>query len=193
MSSSLEVPVSHADLAKRWYIVHTYSGFEEKARAALLERVKTQKVEHKFGEVFVPRTTSEQILKSGKKKQVVKTSFPGYILIQMAFDDESSALVRGTPKITGFVGNARNPSAVPEHEVLRITNPETMKPEDKNMMVAESRFKRGDTVKVKDGPFSNFDGVVDEVKTDKMKLRIIVKILGRETPVDLDFNQVDKG
>lgn len=176
---------------KRWYVVHTYSGFEEKAKQGLLDRIKSQNMQEKFGQVFVPRTVSEQILKSGKKKKVEKTSFPGYILVEMVFGDDTSLLVRETPKITGFVGNVRSPKPMTDQEVLRLTSPEAAAKEKESMPV-EIRFKKGESVKIKEGPFTNFDGIVDEVKADRMKLRVLVSIFGRETPVELDFNQVDK-
>ncbi|MEY4630840.1 MAG: hypothetical protein RIQ81_960 [Pseudomonadota bacterium] len=176
---------------KKWYVVHTYSGFEEKARQGLLERIKLHNMVEKFGQIFVPRTATEQVLKSGKKKRVEKTSFPGYILVEMAFDDDTSLLVRETPKITGFVGNARSPRPISDQEVLRLTSPEAMA-EQARKVVAQIEFEKGETVKVKDGPFTNFDGIVDEVRPDKMKLRILVSIFGRETPVELDYTQVEK-
>lgn len=176
---------------KKWYVVHTYSGFEEKARLGLIERIKLLKMEEKFGQIFVPRTATEQVLKSGKKKRVEKTSFPGYILVEMTFGDDTSLLVRETPKITGFVGNVRTPRPISDQEVLRLTSPEAMA-EAARKVVSQIEFEKGETVKVKDGPFTNFDGVVDEVRPDKMKLRILVSIFGRETPVELDYIQVEK-
>ena len=176
---------------KKWYVVHTYSGFEEKARQGLLERIKLLKMEEKFGQIFDPRTATEQVLKSGKKKRVEKTSFPGYILVEMTFGDDTSLLVRETPKITGFVGNVRSPRPISDQEVLRLTSPEAMA-EAARKVVSQIEFEKGETVKVKDGPFTNFDGVVDEVRPDKMKLRILVSIFGRETPVELDYIQVEK-
>jgi transcriptional antiterminator NusG len=178
-------------LGKRWYVVHTYSGFEEKAKQGLLERIKSQGMDTKFGEIFVPRIATEQVLKSGKKKKVEKTSFPGYILVEMAFDDHSSLLVRETPKITGFVGNAKSPRPISDQEVLRLTSPEAIEAQ-RQQLATEVSFKKGEQVKVKDGPFTNFDGVIDEVRPDKMKLKILVSIFGRETPVELDYAQVEK-
>ena len=174
----------------KWYVVHTYSGYEEKARQALIDRIKLQNAAEKFGEVFVPRSTSERVTKGGKKKQIERTSYPGYILVQMDMDDQTRQLVKDTPKVTGFVGNAKNPRPITEQEALRLTSPEAVA-EAKAIKTVVS-FDKGESVKVTDGPFSNFDGVVDEVRPDKMKLRILVSIFGRETPVELDFSQVKK-
>lgn len=180
-----------ASTTKRWYVVHTYSGSEEKAKQGLLERIKAQHMEPKFGQIFVPRTASETLLKSGKKKRVEKTSFPGYILVEMDFDDSSSLLVRETPKITGFVGNAKHPRPISDAEVIRLTSPEAVEAQ-RSQVMTEVNFRKGESVKVKDGPFTNFDGVIDEVRADKMKLRILVSIFGRETSVELDYAQVEK-
>ena len=174
----------------KWYVIHTYSGFEEKAKVGLFDRAKSEGQLDKFGEIYIPQTQSESIAKSGKKKTVSKTSFPGYIIVQMHLDDESMHVVKSTPKITGFVGNSRHPKSLPDHEVLRLTSPEVVK--DKKELVREVRFSKGESVKVMDGPFSNFDGVVDEVKPEKAKLRVLVSIFGRETPVELEFGQVEK-
>jgi transcription termination/antitermination protein NusG len=176
---------------KKWYVVHTYSGFEEKAKQGLLERIKLKGLTERFGEIFVPRIGVEQVLKSGKKKRVEKTSFPGYILVQMVMDDSTNLLVRETPKITGFVGNAKAPRPMSDQEVLRLTSPEAAEAAVKQT-VSKVSFEKGETVKVKEGPFTNFDGVVEEVRPDKMKLRILVSIFGRETPVELDFGQVER-
>ncbi len=179
--------------SKKWYVVHTHTGSEEKARQGLLERIKAQGMEGKFGQIFVPRTATETLLKSGKKKRVEKTSFPGYILVEMDFSDETGALVRNTPKITGFVGGdtRKPPRPITDAEVIRLTSPEAVEAQ-KQQVRTEINFRKGESVKVKDGPFTNFDGVIDEVRPDKLKLRILVSIFGRETPVELDYGQVEK-
>ncbi len=178
---------------KKWYVVHTHTGSEEKARQGLLERIKSQGMEGQFGQIFVPRTATETLLKSGKKKRVEKTSFPGYILVEMDFSDETGALVRNTPKITGFVGgdSKRPPRPITDAEVVRLTSPEAVESQ-KQQVRTEINFRKGENVKVKEGPFTNFDGIIDEVRADKMKLRILVSIFGRETPVELDYGQVEK-
>ena len=185
---------------KKWYVVHTHTGSEEKARQGLLERIKNQGMDGRFGQIFVPRTSTETLLRSGKKKRIDKTSFPGYILVEMDFSDETESLVRNTPKITGFVGadskfsggdKKRQPRPITDAEVLRLTSPEAVESQ-KQVVRSEINFHKGENVKVNDGPFTNLFGIVDEVRPDKMKLRILVSIFGRETPVELDFAQVEK-
>ena len=175
----------------KWYVVHTYSMFEEKARQALEERIKQFKFEDRFGQVLVPKTAQETILKSGKKKRVERNAFPGYIVVEMEMDEQTNHLVRETPKITGFVGNARQPRPISDAEVLRLISPETIQEQTKQE-ATKLTFEKGETVKVTDGAFTNFDGVVEAVQADKMKLRILVSIFGRETPVELDYGQVQK-
>lgn len=175
----------------KWYVVHTYSMFEEKAKSALLERIKLNKMEARFGEIVVPKMATETLLKSGKKKKVERNAFPGYIIVQMEMNEDTNHLVRETPKITGFVGNVRNPRPISDAEVLRLTSPEAVKEQSK-AQASTLTFEKGETVKVIDGAFTNFDGVVDAVQSDKMKLRILVSIFGRETPVELDYGQVQK-
>lgn len=174
----------------KWYVIHTYSGFEERAKRSLLDLAKSEGHEDKFGEVYIPHQVTESVTKSGKKKSVTKTSFPGYIIVQMKLDETSMHIVKSTPKITGFVGNSKNPRPLPDHEVLKMTSPEEQeKPQE---VVHAVQFTKGEAVKVMEGPFSNFDGVVDEVKPDKAKIRVLVSIFGRETPVELEYNQVEK-
>jgi transcriptional antiterminator NusG len=175
----------------RYYVVHTYSMFEEKAKSTLLDRIKLNKMEDRFGEIIVPKTASETVLKSGKKKKVEKNAFPGYIIVEMEMDENTNHLVRETPKITGFVGNQRTPRPISDQEVLRLTSPEMVQQQSKQAAATMS-FEKGETVKVIDGAFTNFDGVVEAVQPDKLKLRILVSIFGRETPVELDYGQVQK-
>ena len=175
----------------RWYVVHTYSMYEDKAKMALEERIKQFDSEEQFGSILVPKTASQKVLKSGKKKTVSRTSFPGYILVQMELNDQTGHIVRDTPKITGFVGNAKKPRPVSDREVLRLTSPETIR-EEKQAAASNLTFEKGETIKVTDGAFTNFDGLVEQVMADKMKLRILVSIFGRETPVELDYGQVKK-
>lgn len=172
----------------KWYVVHTYSGYEQKAKLALLERIKQQKMEKHFGDVLIPSENVIELVR-GEKKTTSRKFFPGYMLVKMILSDATWHLVKSTPKITGFVGNAVNPPAVPEEEVMRITNQMTegtLKPRPK------VQFEEGESVRVVDGPFVNFNGVVEEVKPDKGKLRVLVSIFGRSTPVELDFVQVEK-
>ncbi len=177
--------------ALRWFVVHTYSMFEEKAKSTLLDRIKMNKMDQFFGDIIVPKTATETVLKSGKKKKVERNAFPGYIIVEMEMNENTNHLVRDTPKITGFVGNARNPRPISDQEVLRLTSPETVR-EEKKQAAASLTFEKGESVKVIDGAFTNFDGVIESVQADKMKLRILVSIFGRETPVELDYGQVQK-
>lgn len=172
----------------RWYVIHTYSGYEQKAKIALLERIKQFKMEKLFADVLIPSENVIELVR-GEKKTTSRKFFPGYMLVKMILSDKTWHLVKSTPKITGFVGNAVTPPAVPEEEVARITNQMTegtLKPRPK------VQFEEGESVRVVDGPFVNFNGVVEEVKPDKGKLRVLVSIFGRSTPVELDFVQVEK-
>jgi transcriptional antiterminator NusG len=173
---------------QKWYVVHTYSGYEQKAKLALKERIKQHKMDKLFGDVLIPSENVIELVR-GEKKTTSRKFFPGYMLVKMILNDATWHLVKSTPKITGFVGNAITPPAVPEEEVMRITNQMqegTLKPRPK------VQFEEGESVRVIDGPFVNFNGVVEEVKPDKGKLRVLVSIFGRSTPVELDFVQVEK-
>ncbi len=176
------------EVEHKWYVVHTYSGYEQKAKLALQERIKQQKMDKFFTDVLIPSENVIELVR-GEKKTTSRKFFPGYMLVKMILNDSTWHLVKSTPKITGFVGNAINPPAVPEEEVSRITNQMTegtLKPRPK------VQFEEGESVRVIDGPFVNFNGVVEEVKPDKGKLRVMVSIFGRSTPVELDFVQVEK-
>ena len=174
----------------RWYIVNTYSGSEETVRLALIDRIRRAGAEDDFGDVFVPRQPVEKVGKNGQKKIVEKTSFPGYILIQMAMGERSMGCVTGTPMVTGFVGNRRNPRPLPEKDVLNLLMPEESKLA-KALSAPIALFQKSEKVRVIDGPFTNFDGVIEEVKPEKMKLKVLVSIFGRETPVELAYHQVE--
>lgn len=176
--------------ALKWYVIHTYSGFEEKAKAALIERARAEGLTSSVGDVFIPRTVKEKVTKTGKKKKTEKTSYPGYMLVQLDITDSVLHLVKGTPKVIGFVGDSRKPRPISDQEVLRLTT--HTEEQAKKQAEIEVRFERGESVKVTDGPFTNFDGVVDEVRPEKAKVRVLVSIFGRETPVELDYNQVQK-
>lgn len=178
-------------MAKRWYVVHTYSGSEQKAKAALEERVRSLGKAELFGQVLVPAEKVVELVK-GEKKTSTRKFFPGYILVNMELNDETWHLVRSTPKVTGFVGGATEPDSipsVPDEEVAGITQQMeegAVKPKPKML------FEAGESVKVIDGPFQDFNGVVEEVRPDKGKLRVLISIFGRSTPVELDFVQVEK-
>ncbi|MBI2011655.1 transcription termination/antitermination factor NusG [Candidatus Daviesbacteria bacterium] len=171
----------------KWYVVHTYSGHENRVANALKQRVESEHLEHKIVGVLVP--TQDKIeIKGGKKTQVKEKIFPGYILVKMVLDDNTWLAVRTTQGVTSFVGIGNKPTPIPEHEVKTIV---------KFMeQGAPSTFKDvylvNDTIKIVDGPFSDFIGKVDAVDKEKGKIRVLVSIFGRETPVELDFLQVQK-
>jgi transcriptional antiterminator NusG len=175
-------------MTKQWYIVHTYSGHEAKAMRALLERAKSMGHDADFDEVLIPEETVVETVK-GQKRTSKRKYFPGYILVRMALNDETWHIVRGTPKITGFVGGDKNPPPISDEEVARMTQQikeGASKPKPKIM------FEEGENVRVVDGPFVNFSGFVDEVMQDKEKLRVMVQVFGRATPVVLDYTNVEK-
>jgi transcriptional antiterminator NusG len=173
---------------KNWYVVHTYSGYEHKAKAALEERVRALGKQDLFGPILVPAEKVVELVK-GRKKTSSRKFFPGYILVNMELNDETWHIVRSTPKVTGFVGGATQPAPISEEEVREITDQMAegaARPKPKVL------FEAGESVKVIDGPFQDFNGVVEEVKPDKGKLRVLISIFGRATPVELDFVQVEK-
>ena len=162
----------------KWYVVHTYSGYENRAKASLEERIRQQSMETLFGEVLIPTENVVELAKGGQKRTSKRKFFPGYMLVQMELTDHSWHLVNDTPKITGFVGNATQPKPVPDHEVSRLT-----KQIDEGTLKAKPRvkFTEGEDVRVIDGPFANFNGVVETVNEDKGKVRVMVSIFGRST------------
>lgn len=175
-------------MAKQWYVVHTYSGFEKKVEANLRERIAALGLQDKFGEILIP-TENVVELKDGKKRVATKKVFPGYIMIEMEMCDETWNLVKNIPKVTGFVGGGGVPTPLSEKEVEAI----------KAQMEATAttprsrvQFSRGDTVRIIVEPFLGFNGVVDEVDLDHGKVKVLVSIFGRATPVELDFLQVEK-
>lgn len=177
-------------MAKKWYVVHTYSGFEMKAKQALEERIKNYGMEEYFEEVLMPSEEVEEIVK-GQRRTSTRKFFPGYLLVKMELNDKTWHLVKSTPKITGFVGGNKPDStpSVPDEEVERVVKRVSegmLKPKPK------VQFEKGESVRVIDGPFTNFNGVVDEVNPEKGKLRVLVSIFGRATPVELEFIQVEK-
>jgi transcriptional antiterminator NusG len=173
-------------MARQWYILHTYSGFEEQVKTAMLERIKQAGQEDSFGEILVPTEQVVEMVK-GAKKTSARKFFPGYILLNVDLNDETWHTVRGTTKVTGFVGNDLNPEPLPDEEAMKIIGrirDGAMKPKPK------VSYEVGDLVRVVDGPFANFQGVVDHVNSDKGRVRVLVSIFGRETPVELEFIQV---
>jgi len=173
-------------MAFRWYVVHTYSGFENRVKASLQERIEAAGMQEYFSDILIPEEDVVELV-SGEKKTSKRKFFPGYILVRMELTDETWHLVKDTPKVTGFIGSKEKPFPIADKDVetLRTRIDEgTLKPKPK------FKFEVGDHVKIIDGPFTNFDGVIDEVKAEKGKLRVIVSIFGRQTPVELDFIQV---
>lgn len=171
-----------------WYVVHTYSGYENKAKLALEERVKNAKMESFFSEVIVPEENVVE-LKNGQKRTTKRRFFPGYILVRMHLNDETWHIVKNTPKITGFVGDRLKPVPVPDSEVEKMTNRIA---EGQTKPRPRISFTEGEKVRVIDGPFANFSGVIEGVNPDKGKVKVSVSIFGRSTPVELDFIQVEK-
>lgn len=171
-----------------WYVVHTYSGYENKAKIALEERIKSLKKELLFGEVIVPEENVVELVK-GQKRTTKRRFFPGYILVKMVLTDETWHIVKDTPKITGFVGDKIKPVPIAEAEVQKMTN---RMAEGQSKPRPRVSFIEGENVRVVDGPFSNFNGSIEEVNQDKGKVKVLVSIFGRSTPVELDFIQVEK-
>ncbi len=184
-ASTPAVPAPTAE--KKWYIVHTYSGHENKAKLTLLERVKNAGLDAYFGDVLVPTESVMEVVK-GQRRTTTRKFFPGYMFVQMVLDDRTFHLVKNTPKITGFLGGTK-PTPVPERE---ITGVQTNMTEGKAKPKARVVFEVGDSVRVVDGPFANFSAKVEEVKADKQKLKVSLSMFGRTTSVELDFAQVEK-
>lgn len=175
---------------KRWYVVHAYSGFENYVKQALSERIALDGVEYKFGEILVP--TEEVVeLRAGQKRKSERKFFPGYVLVEMEMDDQTWHLVKSIPKVLGFIGGTSDkPAPISPKEadmILQRMQDSSDKPKPKVL------FEIGEVVRVIDGPFADFNGVVEEVNYEKNRMRVAVLIFGRSTPVELQFDQVEKG
>ena len=175
-------------MTQQWYVIHTYSGFENRAKQNLEERIKNLGKERFFSSILVPTETVVELAK-GKKKTSQRKIFPGYLLVQMELNEETWHLVKETPKITGFAGDSTKPIPLSEKEVGEILD--QMK-EGVSKAKPKFSFNAGDSVRVIDGPFVNFIGTIEESKPEKRKLKVLVSIFGRATPVELDFIQVEK-
>jgi transcriptional antiterminator NusG len=175
-------------VALRWYVVHTYSGYENKVKQALEEKSRTLGLEQMITDVLIPSESVVELVK-GEKKTSNRKFFPGYVLVQMELDDQTWHVVKSTPKVTGFIGSRTEPAVIPDEEVDRIKR-QMLEGQEKPK--PKYSFEKGDSVRVVDGPFINFNGTVEEVKPEKGKLRVLVSIFGRPTPVELDFIQVTK-
>ncbi len=175
-------------MAKRWYVVHAYSGFEKRVASSLKERIELHGMQEKFGEVLVP--TEEVVeMRSGQKRKSERKFFPGYVLVQMELDDDTWHLVKETPRVMGFIGGkADKPAPITDAEadaiLQRVQSADKPKP--------KTIFEPGEMVRVIDGPFNDFNGVVEEVNYEKSRLQVAVLIFGRSTPVELEFSQVEK-
>ena len=172
----------------KWFIINVQTSCEQMAKASIEERVRSLHLEEKFGQILIPSESVVELV-NGKKATRSRKFFPGYIFVQMQLDDQTWHLVRNASKVTGFVGNKVRPPEVPEEEVMRVTKQMETGAEKVQPKV---RFSVGESVMVIDGPFSNFNGTVEEINQEKGKVKVLVSIFGRPTPVELDFVQVDK-
>ncbi|NIO48841.1 MAG: transcription termination/antitermination protein NusG [Candidatus Aminicenantes bacterium] len=175
-------------MSKDWYVVHTYSGFEKFVAESIRQRCIELNMEDQIGQIIIP-TEGVVEIKGGKKVVSTKRSYPGYILIEMSMTDENWHIIRETPKVTGFVGSGKRPSPLSKEEVSQIvehmeTTSEKPKP--------KHSFEKGEAVRIIDGPFFNFNGIVEEVNNERSTLKVLVTIFGRSTPVELEFLQVEK-
>lgn len=173
---------------KQWYIVHTYSGFEKKVSESLQQRVQAYELQNEIGEILIP-TEDVVEMRGGKKVVSSKRFFPGYILIEMQMSDDAWHVVKNTPKVTGFVGAGSQPTPLTREEVDHILHQVTVAAEKPKPKYS---FDHGDQVRINEGPFTSFNGVVEEVNVDRNTVKVMVTIFGRSTPVELDFLQVEK-
>ena len=171
--------------SKDWYAIHTYSGYEERVKKNLEQRIKFMDSEDEVAQVIIP-TEEEVEIRGGQRRTIAKKILPGYILVEMAMTDQSWNIVRNTPGVTGFVGSGGKPVALSEDEVEQILK--QMRAETPKVKIG---FRQGQSVRVTDGPFTDFVGIVDEIGTEKGKVKVLLSLFGRETPVELDFLQVE--
>ncbi|MBW1918272.1 MAG: transcription termination/antitermination protein NusG [Deltaproteobacteria bacterium] len=175
-------------MTQKWYIVHTYSGFEKQVKQSLEERARVQGMENLITEILVPTEQVEEIVK-GEKRISSRKFYPGYIMVRMELNDDTWHLVNDTPKVTGFLGSRTEPVAIADAEAEKILTQMregALKPKPK------VKFEVGDKVRVIEGPFSNFSGLVDEVKAEKGRVRVMISVFGRSTPVEFEFFQLEK-
>jgi transcriptional antiterminator NusG len=176
------------DMAKQWYIIHTYSGFEKKVKESLESRVVALGLQEKFGRMMIPTEDVVEV-RNGKKVVSPRMIYPGYVLVEMEMDDYTWHVVRNTLRVTGFVGSGQTPTPLSDEEVDNILH-RAATPSDKPK--PKLTFERNEQVRIVDGPFANFTGVVEDINSDRSTLKISVTIFGRSTPVELDFAQVEK-
>jgi transcriptional antiterminator NusG len=174
-------------MALKWYVVHTYSGHENKARLSLQERIKQMAMDNDFGQILIPTESVLEMVK-GQKRTTTRKFYPGYMFVQMEMNERTYHLVRNTAKITGFLGGT-NPTSVNEKDIAQINSQMSEGAQKPKPRIS---FEEGESVRVIDGPFANFAGIVDEVKAEKQKVKVRVSIFGRATAVELDFAQVEK-
>jgi transcriptional antiterminator NusG len=180
------MPKQTANMGKRWYVLHTYSGYEENVAHNLRQRIESMDMEEKIFNILIP-TEKKIKIKNGKRKTVTEKIFPGYVLVEMIVNDDSWYVVRNTPNVTGFIGSGTTPTPVSEAEILELK---------KRMGQDEPKFKIdvsvGAPVKITDGPFKGFEGKISNVDNERGKIKVLVSMFGRETPVELDFLQIKK-
>ena len=189
LAADADVAAANAAAGMRWYVVHAYSGMEKAAERNIVERINRAGMQAKFGRILVP--TEEVVeVKNGQKRTTERKFFPGYVLVEMVMDDDTWHLVKHTNKVTGFVGGAKNrPVPISEEDVQKIVN-QMQEGSDKPRHKVE--FMVGEYIRVKEGPFADFNGTVEEVNYEKSKVRVSVTIFGRATPVELEFSQIEK-
>lgn len=180
------MPKQVANQGRRWYAIHTYSGYEENVQESLMQRIETLDMKDKIFSVLVPKEKKIKI-KNGKRKTTEEKIFPGYVLVEMVVSDDSWYVVRNTPNVTGFIGTGTTPTPISDEEIQAL---------QKRMGINEPEYtvdiEVGSTVQISDGPFKNFEGKVSEVDAERGKVKVLVNMFGRETPVELDFLQVQK-
>jgi transcriptional antiterminator NusG len=188
-AADASAPVAHVNPDLRWYVVHAYSGMEKAVERNIQERITRAGMQAKFGRILVPMEEVVEV-KNGQKRTTERKFFPGYVLVEMVMDDETWHLIKHTNKVTGFVGGAKNrPAPISEAEVMKIVN-QMQEGTDKPRHKVE--FVVGEFVRVKEGPFTDFNGSVEDVNYEKSKVRVSVTIFGRSTPVELEFSQIEK-
>ena len=176
------------DKEKRWYVVHTYSGYENKVKTNLEHRIESMEVKDKIFQVIVPTEEEIEVDEGGHKKTVQKKVFPGYVLVEMIMTDDSWYVVRNTPGVTGFVGTGNKPIPLPDHEVKTILKQVKVEAPPK----IKVSYSVGQSVKITEGPFAEFTGVVDDIDATRGKVKVLVSLFGRDTPVELDFSEVQR-
>ncbi|HLA67293.1 MAG TPA: transcription termination/antitermination protein NusG [Acidimicrobiia bacterium] len=182
-------PASPYDLPGSWFVIHSYSGYENKVKANLGTRIKSMHMEDSIFDIAIPMEDVVEI-KSGRKVTVPRKQFPGYLLVRMYLDDDSWGVVRNTPGVTGFVGSGTKPTPLSRREVERILG--VRKDEEKKAPRFKPDWEVGETIRVTEGPFADFNGVIEDINVDQSKVRVLVDIFGRETPVELNFEQIQK-